>query len=181
MLHPGEVLPSLFHRGEQVSTRLALAPWNRPPLPTYAAVLMESGIGTGDVEDNEIAIVPPPAYGNTRGSTLLLAGFVSAEFQQQARLAREARGERSSLATIQSNKSDESRPLSYVTVDSEWNARCDMDRATHLADALSRLEAEERDVTTALAASLSPTRSEFEDSEDFATPRASSPQFHLAS
>ena len=34
MLHPGEVLPDLFNRGEQISTRLALAPWNRPPLPT---------------------------------------------------------------------------------------------------------------------------------------------------
>lgn len=34
MLHPGQVLPDLFNRGEQVSTRLALAPWNRPPLPT---------------------------------------------------------------------------------------------------------------------------------------------------
>lgn len=34
MLHPGEVLPDMFNRGEQTSTRLALAPWNRPPLPT---------------------------------------------------------------------------------------------------------------------------------------------------
>ena len=34
MLHPGEVLPDMFNRGQQTSTRLALAPWNRPPLPT---------------------------------------------------------------------------------------------------------------------------------------------------
>ena len=34
MLHPGEVVPDLFNRGE--STRLALAPWNRPPLPTVS-------------------------------------------------------------------------------------------------------------------------------------------------
>lgn len=31
---------------------LGIAPWNRPPLPTYAAALAESGHGTGDVEDN---------------------------------------------------------------------------------------------------------------------------------
>ena len=114
---------------------------------------MESGVGTGDVEDNHIAVVPPPAYGNTRGSTLLLAGFISTEFQEQARLAREARGERSSLTTVgsaQSNKSsNKSRPMSYVTVDSEWDARCDMSRATYLAETLAQLEAEERDITTA--------------------------------
>ena len=39
MLHPGEVIPDLFNRGEQVSTRLALAPWNRPPLPTVSLTL----------------------------------------------------------------------------------------------------------------------------------------------
>lgn len=37
MLHPGEVVPDLFNRGELVSTRLALAPWNRPPLPTVSS------------------------------------------------------------------------------------------------------------------------------------------------
>ena len=31
---------------------LGIAPWNRPPLPSYAAALAESGHGTGDVEDN---------------------------------------------------------------------------------------------------------------------------------
>ncbi|KAG9005934.1 hypothetical protein FRB90_010135 [Tulasnella sp. 427] len=49
------------------------APWNRPPLPTYAAAVNVRG--TGDVEDEIIAAPPPPAYGNTRGSTLLLTGF----------------------------------------------------------------------------------------------------------
>lgn len=39
MLHPGEILPDVFSRGEQVSTRLALAPWNRPPLPTVSLAL----------------------------------------------------------------------------------------------------------------------------------------------
>ena len=128
---------------------------------------MESGVGTGDVEDNHIAIVPPPAYGNTRGSTLLLAGFISADFQQQARLAREARGERSSLTTVasgESNKSsDKSRPMSYVTVDSEWDARCDMSRATYLAETLAQLEAEERDVTTMEVNSPRPTQNGFGD------------------
>jgi hypothetical protein len=31
---------------------MGIAPWNRPPLPTYAAALAETGVGTGDVEDN---------------------------------------------------------------------------------------------------------------------------------
>jgi hypothetical protein len=74
-LHPGEVLPRSRHNLPQISTTLAFAPWNRPPLPTYAAALAQSGLGTGDVEDHLIAISPPPAYGNTRGSTLLLSGF----------------------------------------------------------------------------------------------------------
>jgi len=163
MLHPGEVPSGLFNRGEQISTRLALAPWNRPPLPTYAAVLMESGVGTGDVEDNRIAVAPPPAYGYTRGSTLLLAGFISAELQEQSRLAREARGERSSLATsVESNKTPTvSRPVSYVTVDSEWDARCDMSRATYLAETLAQLEAEERDLTTVRVVSPTPTQTGF--------------------
>jgi len=82
---------------------------------------MESGVGTGDVEDNRIAVAPPPAYGYTRGSTLLLAGFISAELQEQSRTAREARGERTSLATVASAESNKtsikSRPVSYMTVD----------------------------------------------------------------
>jgi len=84
----------------------------------------------GGVEDNHIAIVPPPAYGNTGGSTLLLAGFISAEFQQQARLTREVRGERSGVTTVtsgESNKwSDKIRQMSYVTVDSEWDESGDV-------------------------------------------------------
>ena len=129
----------------------------------YAAVLMESGVGTGDVEDNRIAVAPPPAYGYTRGSTLILSGFISDELQEQSRLAREARGERSSLATsVESNKTPTiSRPVSYVTVDSEWDARCDMSRATYLAETLARLEAEERDVTTVRVVSPTPTQTRF--------------------
>ena len=73
-LHPEEVT----HHGNSPSTEsaIAFAPWNRPPLPTYAATLAQSGVGTGDIEDNLIAIPPPPAYGNIRGSTLLLASNV---------------------------------------------------------------------------------------------------------
>ena len=69
-LHPGQALPRHRHSPSSNSITSA-APWNRPPLPTYAAVLAQSGVATGDVEDNLIAILPPPAYGNVRGSTLL--------------------------------------------------------------------------------------------------------------
>lgn len=139
-------------------------------------------MGTGDVEDNRIAIVPPPAYGHTRGSTLILAGFISAEFQEQARLAREARGGRVSLATVASaesvkssvKSSEKSRPVSYMTVDSEWNARCDMSRATYLAETLARLEAqEERDITTERMISPSSINTAFADP---VLPRESRPQ-----
>ena len=126
---------------------------------------MESGVGTGDVEDNRIAVPPPPAYGHTRGSTLLLAGFIGPELREQSRLAREARGERVSRATIASVQSNESsiksRPMSYITVDSEWDARCDMSRATYLAETLARLEADERDLTTIQVVSPAPTQTGF--------------------
>ncbi|KAF8319796.1 hypothetical protein DL93DRAFT_2074796 [Clavulina sp. PMI_390] len=52
---------------------IPFAPWSRPPLPTYANAV--GFRGTGDVEDREIAGPPPPEYGNTRGSTLLLSSF----------------------------------------------------------------------------------------------------------
>jgi len=124
---------------------------------------MESGVGTGDVEDNHIAVPPPPAYGHTRGSTLLLAGFIDPELREQSRLAREARGERISRATIASVQSNEpkSRPRSYITVDSEWDARCDMSRATYLAETLARLESEETDLTTVQVVSPAPTQTGF--------------------
>lgn len=75
-MHPGEMLP--LHRNAstaQIAARgMPLAPWNRPSLPSYAAAL--GFRGTGDVEDGLIAAPPPPAYGNTRGSTLLLTTLV---------------------------------------------------------------------------------------------------------
>ncbi|KAF9641924.1 hypothetical protein BDM02DRAFT_3124998, partial [Thelephora ganbajun] len=74
---------------------------------------MESGVGTGEVEDNRIVVAHPPAYGNTKESTLI-----------------EARGGWSSLATVASVESDKSRLVGYMTVDSEWDVRCNMSRAT---------------------------------------------------
>jgi len=71
-LHPTEV--NRHRSSPSTESAISFAPWNRPPLPTYAAALAQSGVGTGDIEDNLIAIPPPPAYGNIRGSTLLLAG-----------------------------------------------------------------------------------------------------------
>ncbi|KAF7374793.1 hypothetical protein MSAN_00364800 [Mycena sanguinolenta] len=85
-VHPGEILPSarrrMLNAGDS-GTSLAFSPWNRPPLPTYAAALAQSGVGTGDVEDHLIAAPPPPAYGNTRGSTFLLSGFLSDRLRAQ--------------------------------------------------------------------------------------------------
>lgn len=80
-LHGGEMLPS-YHSGGPGSA-IAFAPWNRPSLPTYAAALAQSGVGTGDVEDHLIAAPPPPAYGHTRGSTLLLSGFLRESLRAQ--------------------------------------------------------------------------------------------------
>jgi len=74
-LNPGEAVPSSI-RAAVPTPSIPFAPWNRPPLPTYAAALAQSGLGTGDVEDHLIAAPPPPAYGNTRGSTLVLAGYL---------------------------------------------------------------------------------------------------------
>ncbi|CAA7262974.1 unnamed protein product [Cyclocybe aegerita] len=135
-LHPGELLPR--HRsGPTPHTGIAFAPWNRPPLPTYAAALAQSGAGTGDVEDHLIAAPPPPAYGNTRGSTLLLAGF----------LRDSLRAQRPQSATSQSAPTPTSRPLSYVSRDEQWEEIQNADRALRLEETLSRLEAP-RPVTT---------------------------------
>jgi hypothetical protein len=45
-------------RAARRAATLGIAPWNRPPLPTYAAALAESGHGTGDVEDNLSMLSP---------------------------------------------------------------------------------------------------------------------------
>jgi hypothetical protein len=129
-LHPGEVLPR--HRTIPVhpDTAIAFAPWNRPPLPTYAAALAQSGVGTGDAEDHLIAALPPPAYGNTRGSTLLLAGYLRESLRAQRPLS----------ATSQGPEPSNERPLSYVSGDNQWEAIQDADRARRIEEALGRLE-----------------------------------------
>jgi len=77
-VHRGETLPR--HRDIPRSNMTSIfAPWNQPPLPTYAAALWESGVATGDVEDYIIAGPPPPAYDNTRGSTFVLRSSLSRE------------------------------------------------------------------------------------------------------
>jgi len=112
--HPGETLRTSLRRGHSFAdATIPAAPWNRPPLPTYAAALAASGVGTGDVEDPEIAPAPPPAYGKTRGSTLLLAGFLRDSLLIRAREHEEDRSE--------SRMSDDSdRPVSLGSRDEEW-------------------------------------------------------------
>ncbi|KAF8195468.1 hypothetical protein BJ912DRAFT_957066 [Pholiota molesta] len=130
-LHPGEVLPR--HRRIPMtseSTAIAFAPWNRPPLPTYAAALAQSGVGTGDVEDHLIAAPPPPAYGNTRGSTLLLQGYL----RNSLRLQRPPSVHSQASAT-------RNRHLSYMSQDEQWEEIQNADRARQLEDTLNRLEA----------------------------------------
>ncbi|TFK52165.1 hypothetical protein OE88DRAFT_1657262 [Heliocybe sulcata] len=130
-LHPGATLPRSMHLvPSSNSGRLAFAPWNRPPLPTYAAALAESGVGTGDVEDNAIAVDPPPLYGNTRGSMLLLSGYMRTSLRAQAR-----EGRRESQMSEAGD-----RPLSYMSHDSEWEVVMDAARARRLEQTLSRLE-----------------------------------------
>ena len=161
--HPGELLPrtrgspsSPYARGQRDGPSMGFAPWNRPPLPTYAAALAQSGVGTGDVEDNVIAIPPPPAYGNTRGSTMLLQGFLTEALRAQrprsgASVSTQGSGRSGARASGGGLRvpgsggggddgEDGERPKSYVSVDSEWEARLDADRALVLEETLQRLE-----------------------------------------
>lgn len=131
-IHPGEVLPTSLSRFSPGGRSLPLAPWQRPPIPTYAATLAADGVGTGDVEDAEIARPPPPVYGQTRGSTLLLAGFLRDSLRAQARQHELDR--RSHMST----RSD--RPVSFVSKDEEWEERRDAERARRVEEALARLE-----------------------------------------
>ncbi len=140
-VHPGEILPSA-RRAEQEVT-MGLAPWNRPPLPTYAAALAQSGVGTGDVEDNIIAIPPPPAYGHTRGSTLILTGFLTEALRAQRPRSDGSTQSRTSARSSRSRRrggNEQDRPQSYMSTDPEWEARCDADRALVLEETLARLE-----------------------------------------
>ena len=131
--HPGEMSPNSLQRGRHsIRTSMPVAPWSRPPLPTYAAALASSGVGTGDVEDAEIAQPPPPAYGQTRGSTLILAGFLRNSLRAQAREYEQDR------ASTTSGRSD--RPISFVSQDDDWEERRDMDRTRRIEEALAALE-----------------------------------------
>jgi len=142
--HPGEILPSSRRGQSSGAVPFSLAPWNRPPLPTYAAALAQNGLGTGDVEDNIIAVPPPPAYGNTRGSTLLLAGFIGDTLRAQ-RVRERVRDSHGSQMTIRSSWRSEislrpDRPVSYRSHDSAWEETMDANRAMHLEETLARLE-----------------------------------------
>jgi len=139
--HPGEMLPASLQRGHSANASMPVAPWHRPPLPTYAAALASSGVGTGDVEDAEIAPPPPPAYGTTRGSTLLLAGYLRDSLRARAR--EYERDHRASGMTVRTTD----RPISFVSLDEEWEVRRDADRARRIEEALSVLE-NSRPVTT---------------------------------
>ncbi|KAJ8520675.1 hypothetical protein ONZ45_g2532 [Pleurotus djamor] len=132
-LHAGEMLPTSRHHNSNMDSIIALSPWNRPPLPNYAAALAQSGVGTGDVEDHLIAAPPPPAYGNTRGSTLLLAGFMPNTLQRPI-----SRISQRLSALVDSDRP--SRPVSYRSRDEDWEEVCDAERARRLEETLSRLE-----------------------------------------
>jgi len=131
--HPGEMLPISLRRGiSGQSPSVSIAPWSRPPLPTYAAALAASGVGTGDVEDVEIAQPPPPAYGKTRGSTLLQSGYLRNSLRVQAR-----EHERDRRLSSTTERSD--RPISFVSQDEEWEERQDADHARRIEEALAAL------------------------------------------
>ncbi|KAI0040045.1 hypothetical protein FA95DRAFT_1550168 [Auriscalpium vulgare] len=136
-LHPGEVLPSSLRRTTSARTAsMGMAPWQRPPLPTYAAALAQDGFGTGDVEDSIIAQPPPPAYGKTRGSTLVLAGFLRNSLRVQAR-EHEADRPNSEISL----RTD--RPVSFRSIDEDWETRRDADRARRVEETLAALELRE--------------------------------------
>jgi len=114
----GEMDP--LHRSiSRSSVASAFAPWDRSPLPTYAAALSQSGVATGDVEDHIIAILPPPAYNNTRGSTLVLSG-----------------SSRNNL----SRESGRGRPLSYVSWDEQRDPVQTAESVRRLEETMVRLE-----------------------------------------
>jgi len=123
-------------RDARRAATLGIAPWHRPPLPTYAAALAESGRGTGDVEDNLIAIVPPPAYGNTRGSMLLLSSVLSSNLVRSlSRASQNSARPRSPEAEMEEGRRGGSRPVSYGTSEEVSDAA----RARELEVTLARL------------------------------------------
>ena len=133
-----------MHDGDRRASavNIGFAPWNRPPLPTYAAALAQSGVGTGDVEDNVIAVPPPPEYGNTRGSTLVLSGLLTDAMREQRAQARAqviARANAGEAGSVRGSWMSE-RPVSYASRDEEWEERRDANRAHALEQTLARLD-----------------------------------------
>ena len=118
--HPDEVLPTLLQRGHlRLNSSMPVAPWSRPPLPTYTAAVASSGAGTGDVEDAQIARPPPPAYGKIRGNMLVLASYLRDSLRVQVR------------------EHEHDRPISFVSRDEEWEVRRDAERARRVEEALA--------------------------------------------
>jgi len=136
-VHPGEILPSARRRA-MGDPSMGLSPWNRPPLPTYAAALAQSGVGTGDVEDHLIAAPPPPAYGNTRGSTFLLSGFLRESLRAQRPVSAQTQASQNTLQPVMRERDE--RPMSYVSVDEDWEEVQNAERARRLEQTLSTLE-----------------------------------------
>lgn len=131
-LHPDEMAAAAMAVGG--GSVMGLAPWNRPPLPTYAAAL---GIrGTGDVEDNIIAAPPPPEYGNTRGSTLLLSAHLPSNLTRSASASSRPTSQHTIRDALGRPMHAWSRPVSY----GEDELRQDARRSLDLEVALSRLE-----------------------------------------
>jgi len=137
--HPGGILPTASGNQGFGSLALGIAPWNRPPLPTYAAALAQSGVGTGDVEDHVIAVPPPPAYGQTRGSTLLLSGLINNSMRRQRDGQRQS-GSSSTRSSWMSERSERSRPVSYKSTDSAWEEALNAHRSLQLESTLAQLE-----------------------------------------
>ena len=132
--HQGEMPPASpqhGHSGRNAS--MPVPPWNRPPLPTYEAALTSGYVGTGDVEDVEIARPPPPAYGRTRGSSLILAGHLPENLR-----AREYEQDR--RASGSSMHSD--RIISFISLYEgwEWGARQDTDPSWSIEETIAGRE-----------------------------------------
>ncbi|KAJ7801362.1 hypothetical protein B0H14DRAFT_3155580 [Mycena olivaceomarginata] len=116
-LHPGEILPSTRRRA-MMDTSLGFSPWNRPPLPTYARRFGPEQRRHRRCRRLPYRCAPPPAYGNTRGSTFLLSGFLHESLRAQKPVF-------STQTTASQNTSNtpmrehSGRPISYRSVDEE--------------------------------------------------------------
>jgi len=144
-LHPEAELPTTRFplSGRSHAIGLAFAPWQRPPLPTYAAALRAAPTATGDVEDQEVARMVamgrgdvPPTYGNTRGSTLLAYGLGAGPLGNY-RISGSSRFSNASRASRREAEEGGSRPYSY----GESQQIEDALRAVKLEETLGRLEA----------------------------------------